>query len=63
MFALAEPIAQLQPTGYVNDFAHVLDPQTKFQIENLCREVDQKAHAHGVNPSIETNYVGTPAVV
>jgi uncharacterized protein len=41
----AEPIAQLTPTGYVNDFAHVLDQTTFAQLENLCQEVDQKAHA------------------
>jgi serine/threonine protein kinase len=37
--------AQLQPTGYVNDFAPVLDPATKAQIEDLARQVDAKAHA------------------
>ena len=41
----AEPIAQLHPTGHVNDFAHVLQPQTADQIENLCQQVDQRAHA------------------
>ena len=43
--AKAEPLSQLQPTGYVNDFAHVLDPATKAQIEDLCQQVDEKAHA------------------
>ena len=28
VWANAEPISQLKPTGYVNDFAHVLDAQT-----------------------------------
>jgi uncharacterized protein len=41
----AEPIKQLRPTGYVNDFANVLTPETKAQIEGLCQQVDQKAHA------------------
>lgn len=41
----AEPIAQLTPTGYVNDFAHVLDQTTLAQLENICQEVDQKARA------------------
>ncbi len=33
------------PTGYVNDFAGVIDPATKQQIEALCTKVDQQAHA------------------
>jgi uncharacterized protein len=41
----AEPISQLHPTGYVNDFAHVLDPSTVAQLENICRQIDRKAHA------------------
>ena len=43
--ALAERIADLQPTGYVNDFAGVLSPATRSQLERLCTEVDQQAHA------------------
>jgi uncharacterized protein len=42
---IAEPIAQLQPTGYVNDFAHVLDAGTVARLEDLCTQVDEKAHA------------------
>jgi uncharacterized protein len=45
MCARAEPIAQLKPTGYVNDFAHVLDPNAVAQMEEICRQIDQKAHA------------------
>jgi uncharacterized protein len=41
----AEPVAQLRATGYVNDFAHVLDQNTVAQIEGVCLQVDQKAHA------------------
>ena len=33
------------PTGYVNDFAGVLTPEAKQSLEELCTEVDQKAHA------------------
>ena len=40
----AEPISQLHPTGYVNDFAHVLDSNTTSQLDNLCQQVDEKAH-------------------
>jgi uncharacterized protein len=36
---------KLSPQGYVNDFAGVLNLQTKQKIEALCAEVDQKAHA------------------
>ena len=44
-FLRAEPISSLRPTGYVNDFTHVLTPDTVTRVENLCQEVDQKAHA------------------
>jgi uncharacterized protein len=30
------------PTGYVNDFAHVLNPEERAQLEELCRQVDQQ---------------------
>ncbi|HKV81137.1 MAG TPA: TPM domain-containing protein [Candidatus Sulfotelmatobacter sp.] len=45
IFAKAESVSQLQPTGYVNDFAHVLDPATKAQIEDIGRQLDEKANA------------------
>jgi uncharacterized protein len=45
LFLCAEPISQLKPTNYVNDFAGVLDPNTVMQLNGLCQEVDQKAHA------------------
>ena len=41
----AEPVSQLRPTDYVNDFAHVLDPATIAQLDNICQQLDQKAHA------------------
>jgi uncharacterized protein len=43
--AAAEPVSQLHPTGYVNDFAHVLDSNTIAQIDNVCQQIDQKAKA------------------
>lgn len=44
--AQAEQVATLPaPTGYVNDFAEVLSPSTKQSVEDLCRQVDQKAKA------------------
>src|ERR1700686_2291312 len=41
----AEPIKQLKPTGYVNDFARVLDPSSSEAIRNICQQIDQKAKA------------------
>jgi uncharacterized protein len=41
----AEPIASLKPTNYVNDFAGVLDAATQSRLNDLCQQVDQKAHA------------------
>ena len=41
----AEPVSQLRATDYVNDFAHVLDPATVSQLDNICLQLDQKAHA------------------
>jgi len=41
----AEPIAQLHPTDYVNDFAGVLSKTTIDQLDDICRQTDQKAHA------------------
>lgn len=43
--ARAEPVSQLQPTGYVNDFAQVLDPNMKAQIEDIAQQLDEKASA------------------
>ncbi len=40
----AEPIAQLHATNYVNDFAHVLNPQTTVELNDICRQLDEKAH-------------------
>lgn len=45
LFLHAEPIAQLRPTDYVNDFAHVLDASTVRQLDDICQQIDQKAHA------------------
>src|SRR5690349_12470941 len=45
VFAHAEPIAQLHATGYVNDFANVINGETRSQLTDLCRQVDEKAYA------------------
>ena len=41
----AEPVTQLKATDYVNDFAHVLDQNTIAQMDDICRQIDEKAHA------------------
>jgi uncharacterized protein len=41
----AEPVKQLHPTDYVNDFAHVLDANTVAKIDNIAQQLDQKAKA------------------
>jgi uncharacterized protein len=41
----AEPIASLHPSNYVNDFAGVLDSAAQARLNDLCLQVDQKAHA------------------
>jgi uncharacterized protein len=35
----------IEPRGYVNDFAEVLSSSTTDQLSALCAEVDEKAHA------------------
>jgi uncharacterized protein len=41
----AEKVAQLSPQGYVNDFAGVIDADSRQKITALCEELDQKANA------------------
>ena len=41
----AEPVAQLRPTDYVNDFAHVLDQGTIARMDDICQQIEQKGHA------------------
>ena len=50
----AEKVQDLHPTGYVDDFANVIDPTTKSQLEDLCTQVDQKAHAQIALVTINT---------
>src|SRR2546425_10821005 len=40
--ALAEKIEELEPRGYVNDFADVLPPQARTRIAAVCGEGNQK---------------------
>ena len=41
----AEPVAQLHPSNYVNDFAGVLDAATAARLNDVAKQVDDKAHA------------------
>ena len=44
--ARAEAVKDLpRPTDYVSDFANVLSPQIKQQVNLLCGQVDHQAHA------------------
>src|SRR6202790_2128263 len=45
VLAAAEPVASLHPSSYVNDFAGVLDTATQARLNDLCFQVEQKAHA------------------
>lgn len=42
------------PTGYVNDFARVLTPETVQTLESLCTQVDHQAHAQIAVVTIKT---------
>jgi uncharacterized protein len=51
----AESVATLPaPTGYVNDFAGVLSPSTKLNLEDLCTQVDRQAHAQIAVVTVKT---------
>lgn len=53
--ATAESVATLPaPTGYVSDFANVLTPSTKLNLENLCTQVDRQAHAQIAVVTVKT---------
>jgi uncharacterized protein len=53
--ARAEQVAKLPaPTGYVNDFAGVLSPDTVARVDNLCLQVDRQAHAQIAVVTVKT---------
>jgi uncharacterized protein len=52
--ASAEPVASLKPRGYVNDFAGVLSPSTITQLEEMCQQVEEKAHASVVVVTVKS---------
>jgi len=45
LLAAAEPVSSLHPSNYVNDFAGVLEPATENTLNDVGRQLDQKAHA------------------
>ena len=45
LLCAAQPIQSLKPTGYVDDFANALSPDTKAKLEALATDLDQKANA------------------
>jgi len=50
----AEPVSSLKPSGYVNDFAGVLSDTTRSSLDQLCQQVDEKAHAQMAIVSINS---------
>lgn len=53
-FAHAESVSQLHYSNYVNDFAHVLSPETVSQLDDICLQLDQKAHAQVAVVTVNT---------
>lgn len=54
-FLHAESVKDLPaPTGYINDFAGVLDPTVKQNLEDLCTQVDRQAHAQIAVVTVKT---------
>ncbi len=53
--ARAEAVKDLpKPTNYVSDFANVMSPETKQEINQLCAQVDHQAHAQIAVVTIKT---------
>jgi uncharacterized protein len=51
----AESVSTLPaPTGYVNDFAGVLTPSIRVNLEDLCTQVDRQAHAQIAVVTVKT---------
>src|SRR5262249_17512301 len=43
-----------RPTGYVDDFAKVIDSNTKDRLTAICIELDQKTHAQIAVVNVQT---------
>jgi uncharacterized protein len=50
----AEPVSQLHPSNYVNDFAHALSSETETSLNDICKQIDDKAHAQIAVVTINT---------
>lgn len=51
----ADQVASLPaPTDYVSDFANVIDPASKQEIDEICAELDHEAHAQVAVVTIES---------
>src|ERR1700751_5519146 len=50
----AEPVASLEPSGCVNDFAGVLNPATITQLKEMCQQVLDKAQASEVVVTVKS---------
>src|SRR5258708_11392484 len=50
----AEPLKNLKPTGYVNDFAQIFNVSTTKQLNSLCEDIDHDAKAQIAIVAIET---------
>jgi uncharacterized protein len=52
--ALALDTSKLQPTGYVNDFAHALDARSSAAVEAYCGQVDRLTGAQFAVVTVDT---------
>src|ERR1041385_1548449 len=52
--APAQSVSSLNPSGYVNDFAGVLREDTRAQLNEMCRQADEKATAQIAIVTIKT---------
>jgi len=50
----AEPLKNLKPTGYVNDFAQIFNVTTTKQLNSLCEDLDHDAQAQIAIVAVET---------
>lgn len=50
----AEPLKNLKPTGYVNDFAQIFNVTTTKQLNSLCEDIDHDAKAQIAIVAVET---------
>lgn len=54
LVGFAEPVSQLHPTNYVNDFAQVLSTQTEEELNSIGAQLDHKAKAQLAVVTINT---------